>query len=126
MKRTFASEDERKNKLFECWITYLKGVHTKTNLEKFDEIYEGLAYISDLSKNRLGLHLDDGRKLRHIPISQEISELSVRLDAVYIILGKISDKWCPLDIISIGSTIELEPAQFHMTLNPLYSGAVVC
>ena len=120
MNRTFASEDKRKTKLFEGWIEYLTKIHFQFEENEFEEIYEGVAVVSDLSKSRIGFHLENGKKIRHIPISQEISCDSSRLDSMYIVLGLKNGKWWPLDVISIGSIIPGKPDIGHITYNPLY------
>lgn len=122
MKRTFATEDERKTKLFESWIFYLTAIHRQF-VGAFEEIYEGLVTVSDLSKNRIGFHLEDGRKLRHIPISPDINANTCRLDCMYVVLGRKKDRWWPLDVISIGSIIGSEPEGLHMTINPLLNNS---
>lgn len=122
MNRTLKTEDVRKNKLFEAWIKYLTAVHEKFKLDNFEEIYEGIATVSEISKNRVGLHLRDERKLRHIPISTEIGNYSCRLDSMYVVLGLLEDRWHVIDVISIGSICGTQLNEVHLTFNPLYVG----
>jgi hypothetical protein len=120
MNRTFKSEDARKNKLFEAWIAHLTEFHSRFKGDEFDEIYEGIAVVSDLSKNRIGLDLDDGRKIRDVPISPQVSSESCRLDSMYVVLGLKDGKWWTLDVISIGSVLNCKKGGAHVTFNPLY------
>jgi hypothetical protein len=120
MKRTFESENIRKTKLFDAWIEYLRTIHSEFGEVASEEIYEGLATVSDLSRNRIGFHLDDDRKLRHIPIAPAISEQSCRLDTMFVTLGLREGRWWPLDVISIGSVIFGRRNEGHITYNPLY------
>jgi hypothetical protein len=124
MERTFATEDDRKTELFKAWIEYLSSLHSPTDDDKFEEIFEGLATVSDLSKNRLGLHLEDGRKLRHIHITPEIGRQSCRLDSMYLALGLRDGQWRALNIISVASLIFGNPQKVHITFNPLYVDAM--
>jgi hypothetical protein len=119
MKRTFLTEDSRKTKLFEAWNQYLQQTCLELEGEIFDEIYEGSAMVSDISKNRIGFHLKDGRKLRHIPITPEISESSSRLDHAFLTLGRREGSWRVLFVVSIGSIIPGKRGGAHITVNPL-------
>ncbi len=119
MNRTFASEDLRKEGLFDSWIEYLRNYHSQNIEHGFEEFYEGTAVVSGLSKNRMDLHLDDGRKLRNIPISPAIRRNSARLDMIFIVLGFSQGNWWPLDVISIGSIVG-EQIGAHVTFNPLH------
>jgi hypothetical protein len=125
MNRTFESEDKRKGQLFSLWIEYLRVVHRQFGEYEFEDVYEGVATVSDLSKNRIGFCLADGRKLRNIPITPQISQRTSRLDHMYIVIGLSNGKWWPLDVISIGSIVgdcNLEGGGkgVHMTFNPEY------
>ncbi|MBX3021427.1 MAG: hypothetical protein KF799_07080 [Bdellovibrionales bacterium] len=120
MNRTLTSEDNRKTVLFDAWIAYLMKVHLEFDDSQIDEIYEGTAVISDLTKNTIGFHLEDGRKLRHVPIDPDISKHSCRLDMMYVILGRRNNRWWPLDVLSIGSTLLGKQSAAHITYNPLY------
>lgn len=117
MNRTFFSEDARKTQLFEEWNAYLRDGLPHFAGTGFDEIYEGTAVVSEVSKNFIGLHLNDGRKLRNVPINPGISLQSVCLDVMMIVLGKRGGKWWPLHLVSVGSKISAK--EFHITVNPL-------
>ncbi len=119
MSRTFSSEDERKTRAFAAWNEYLDEAPPTSDIQAYDEIYEGMGLVSDLSKFRIGFHLEDGRKLRHIPVSFKISENSARLDYIYIVLGRRKTAWRVLDVISIGTLIPGKGGGAHITVNPL-------
>ena len=116
MNKTFANEDSRKNKLFEAWNKHLQNIHHQFPQNSFNEVYEGIVTVSELSKSYLGVHLDDGRKLLHIQIDPHVSAHSSCLDLIYIVLGKRNEKWWPLEVVSIGSTLGEKEA--HLTFNP--------
>lgn len=118
--RTLASEDTRKAKLFTAWISYLNNLHAQFQDETFEEFYEGMATVSELSKDRIGLRLEDDRTLRHISIVPEISAQSCRLDQIYVVLGRRGAKWWPLDVISIGSVLGGRLDKAHISYNPLH------
>lgn len=128
MNRPFENEDKRKEQLFSAWIEYLRVVHKQMAQfgdREFEDLYEGVATVADLSKNRIGFNLADGRKVRHIPITPQISQRTSHLDHMYIAIGLSNGKWWPLDVISIGSIIGDCNVQgggkgVHMTFNPLY------
>lgn len=121
MNRTFASEDERKTKLFDAWNSLLFEAWQRDPNEEFEEVYEGPATVSEISKNFIGLHLDDGRKLRDVVVNEPITRQSMRLDVMIIVLGKKQDKWWPLQLMSVGSVISRR--EFHVTINPLLIAA---
>jgi hypothetical protein len=127
MKRTFENEDNRKNLLFEAWNEYSQEILGRPELKFFDEIYEGVGTVSDLSVNRIGFHLEDGRKIRHVQISSLISQHSVRMDQLYMILGRQNEKWWVLEIISMGSCFFEKDARMrlHFTVNPLLVNAEI-
>lgn len=118
MNRTYASEDDRKTKLFESWNAHLKKIHEQFSDHNFEQLYEGTATVSELSTNFMGLHLDDGRKLRYISISPEIKEHSSRLDLIYLLIGQRDGRWWPLEVTSIGSVVEYMSGKVHFTFNP--------
>lgn len=124
--RTFASEDDRKTKLFAAWTEYLCQMHTRYQYENgdpwnFEVIYEGSAHIQSKSKNQLNLHLESGERIRYLDVTTQISRLSCPMDMVFVVMGKHQEKWWPLDIISIGSFLDFKRDQFqnfHLTFNP--------
>ncbi len=120
MNRTFATEDQRKTMLFQKWINYLKQLCFRFEGIEFDDIYEGMATVTDLSKSRMGLHLQDGRKIKHVSITPQIGLFSLHLDLMFIVLGLKDGKWWPIDVISIGSIISGKPEGAHITMNPMY------
>ncbi len=123
MKRTFPSEHSRKDQLFAAWIEYLHQVHAKFEIGRFDEIYEGLATVSDLTPNRMRLNLHEGTKVRDISIQPKISYHTQRQDVVFIVIGLHKGIWWPLDVISIGSFVSSKGDEVHITFNPIYHNA---
>lgn len=123
MNRTFASEDKRKTKLFEAWNEYLQTNPLPIERGgKFEELFEGIVKVSDISPNFLNIQLEDECKVEPLPINIKISFHSLRHDEMYMVLGLTKDKkWWPLDITSIGSIFDQNHnnAKVHMTVNPL-------
>lgn len=122
---TFASEDKRKDKLFEAWIEYLTQLHNEfygIGIE-YDDTYEGLAKITKISENYIDVKLDDKRKIRGLPVTSKISKYLSKNDTPYFILGRKDGRWNFIDVISIGTIIGQCPktklAQVHFTINPL-------
>ena len=93
--RTFATEDDRKAKLFDAWIHYLSEIHNRLVGCDLDKKYEGAADISRISRQSMDLKLEDGRKLRNIPITPQIFEKSLKCDSMYVILGQHERQWLP-------------------------------
>ncbi len=124
MERTFASEDKRKDQLFKAWNEYLRNVHVRASQIDFEEVYEGSAFVSGVTKNTLSLRLENGQKLRHLGINPEISAHSARLDGVFMTLGLAQGKWWPLNVVSIFSLVNYERGEVHVTLNPVTISAV--
>ena len=121
MNPSFATEDERKDKLFHYWNKHLDENQVCNCPDQYDEFYEGMAMISEISKNSISLQLDDGTKVRFIFVTPEIKANSRRLDAMYLALGKRDGKWKILDVISIGSILDISTpkAKAHLSMNPL-------
>ncbi len=126
MKKTFQSEDTRKDKLFDAWNGYLSEViDPKFNLlvkdpTQFDRTYEGLVTITRMTPIYMNLKLETGEKINQVPISEEIMESSDLEDTMYMVLGKKENKWWPLDLISIGSIFAKD--RVHLSFNPLIVG----
>lgn len=123
MKRTFASEDKRKNKLFEAWNGYLQATPISLNQkDNFDELFEGIVTVTDVSANYLSVHLEDESNVHKIPINIKISFHSLRHDEMFMVLGLTKEgKWWPLDVTSIGSAFDHRhnTCNSHVTINPL-------
>lgn len=122
MSRTFLSENERKNKLFESWNEYLDKLQSHFIGKQSEGFYEGSATISEVTINTFGVYLEDGTSIRHIPINSTISKSTCSLDSLYIALIKIESKWWPLEIISIGSFLNyhalVSKKEVHFSVNP--------
>ncbi len=123
--RTFVSEDTRKDKLFEAWNAYFEKTAPLFSKWEFEESYFGQAIVSELTKNRIGFHLDDGRKIRHIPVDSQVTASSSPLDNVFVVLGQYQKRWWVLDLISIRSLVNVETGQHHLSYNPIYFEAWV-
>ena len=126
--RTFFTEDKRKDQLFLAWIEYLKELHAQFEGIEFDDFYEGTATISAVHENYMNLDLDDKRKLKGIPISSQVSKHSLPKDMAYVVLGRIKEKWFPLDVISIGTLIRTRKNdlhEFHLSVNPIYNSGKI-
>lgn len=125
MERTLKDEDTRKTKLFEAWMNHFQNTNAEICEMEFEEIYEDMTTISDLTKDRISFHLNDGRKLPPIPITRQISENSYPTDLMFVILGRQKNKWWILDVISVGSML---PGQthdnIHMSFNPIHVEAM--
>lgn len=114
-------ENDRKEKLFCAWGEYLDQLHLSEDIERpgaFAGLFEGLATISYTSKNSIGLHLDSGKKIRHLPVSPEISKHSRPLDILYIMIAQKGKRWVPIEVVSIGSHLVGTPTEMHVTFNP--------
>ena len=103
MERTFASESERKEKLFAAWDDLLAQYH-KESLA-YDEVYEGLALVSHVAKNIIHLHLESGEIIKNLWVGPHVCEHISRMDDLYIVLGKRGAKWWPLEVLSIASPL---------------------
>jgi hypothetical protein len=119
MDRTFATEDDRKTKLFEAWNEHLSATHPKLRTMNFQEIFEGMVTVLGRSKDCLSLQLMDGRKLRKVQITPEISAQSEILDTMFVVLGRRERKWFFLHVLSVGSIIDMTTGKAHLTVNPL-------
>lgn len=119
MSKTFETENGRKDSFFEAWNNELIDRADRPDAKALEEIFEGLVTVSDLSRNRFGLRLDDGRKIDHVSLSPEVGRQVYRDDQIYVVLGRKKDKWWILDVISIGSFLGEGKSGFHLTLNPL-------
>jgi hypothetical protein len=120
MNITFQSEDDRKTKFFAACIHYLTEFHGPMGDVEYEEIYEGMAAVSQLLVYRIGFKLDDGRTLGDIPISSRISQAARLSDSMYILAGRQKSKWWLLDVISVGSIVDVKSGKIHVTFNPLY------
>lgn len=121
MKRTLMSENTRKEQLFSALNEYLQKSYPQLSQIYLEEVYEGMATVSGLSKNRINLYLENGRKIKDIPIDSQISVLSSRLDLMYVFLGRNRGKWWLLEVVSIGSVIGDNMSEAHVTFNPILS-----
>jgi hypothetical protein len=123
MKKTFASEDKRKDKLWIGWIDLLREIHMRVNTEEMQEFYEGSVTISDFTRDRISFKLSEGRRLvREIFITPQIAATTDISDMMYVILGRQKDKWFILDVISIASFVDKDRGEFHFSMNPLHMG----
>lgn len=125
MQRTLLSENTRKENLFEAWAKYLEKCKIALERKRMIEEFEGLATISNLSKTRMDLNLEDGRKIRGVPITSKISTHTHWEDTMYVIIGRYELEWRVRDVISIGSLLAKAGSQgeFHLTINPDYACA---
>jgi hypothetical protein len=121
MERTVLSENKRKDSLFEAWIEYLDKTHFELYGQRVIELFEGMASVSELSKTRMTLRLEDGRRIRKIPITPKIATYLFPGDSIYLALGRRELQWRVMDVISIGSLISgSESGEFHFSINPEY------
>jgi hypothetical protein len=123
VEKNVSNEIERKEKLFDALNRYFEDNDEKLSQIFFEEVYDGLATVSDLSKNHIGFELENGKKLKQIPITPQISELSACDDLMYVLLGRNRGKWWLLDVMSIGSLMNANMSEAHLTFNPQYMGS---
>lgn len=117
--KTFEEENSRKDKLFEAWEHYLNQFFgTMPDQIEFDDIYEGMCTVTGLNENTISLELDDGRKLLHISVSQQVAQNSLFDDLVFMTLGRKDGKWYTLKVFSIGSLFGKLSNEIHMSINP--------
>ncbi len=72
MNRTFETENTRKDDLFNAWTDYLTELQTRPELQSFEEVFEGLAMVSGLSKIELifGWKMEEKSAIFLFPQSQ--------------------------------------------------------
>ncbi len=120
MKRTFTTENFRKDKLFAAWIGYLTELHTQAITDEFDELIDGVADILKISKDFMELKIEEAGRSFTIPITAEIQAHSLTTDKIFIIVGRKNENWFAVDVISIGSIVDAGGGQVHLTINPLH------
>jgi hypothetical protein len=123
MAKSFANEDNRKTKLFYAWNNYLRIVRVKFQLETkeaqcFDEIWEGLSNVANISENSLELTFEDKSKIKNLSVNPQVINLSYKGDTIYLIAGRLGKDWWPLEVVSVGSIINEAQGGFHFTINP--------
>lgn len=119
VKRTFESEDKRKDRLFEAWNIHLKKMEERWGNHQFDEIVGGIAVVVSVSSDRLRIRWTDMKRAGEVEITSEISSFTSKEDCLMIAAGRIGKQWWPLDVESIGSVVRGKKAGIHMTVNPL-------
>lgn len=127
MRRTFASEDKRKDALWEAWEAHLKTMRETFDSGRFgagpfDDIFEGQVHFSYIAKKSATARTESGKKLGQLVIDPQIKKLSSREDDLYIVAGKHRNKWWPLEVYSIGSIVNLEKGEVHFSFNPVLMG----
>ena len=125
MKRTFKTEDNRKDNIFAAWLRYSQVLDEKFGVaigedHLFEEIFEGLADITELTRETISFKLDNGQKIKDLSIPESITQHLCPKDAIYVCLGKTDNEWWLLDIVSVGSFVNAKKGEFHLTLNPIY------
>jgi hypothetical protein len=124
--RTFASEDQRKDKLFVAWIEYLDSVWDKVEADdtavlQFERTFEGLATVTGVNGDYLNLELETLEKIKRLPVSSEVCEHQRVGDILYLTLGISKGVYWPFDVTSIGSMVPAPDNKtgLHLTINPL-------
>lgn len=120
MNEHFRSEDERKTKLFDGWNAHLDRFHQDHQGQDFRTTFEGMASVTEVTSERLHLELEDGRRIRGLIITPEVARYTKSGDRLYLVLGWMNQRWWVLNVVSVGSLREVDPAEFHLTFNPLY------
>lgn len=122
MKRTFKTEDRRKDKLWIAWNEHLAAIAKKFSPDGeefiFGKVYEGLAKIQSISENTMKLKVPNGEKACFIPITKDIMESSCIKDDIYIVIGKYQNRWWPLEVATIASFVNFKTGEFHFSINP--------
>lgn len=119
MKRTFGSEDKRKDRLFEAWIPYLKKMEGRWGNREFDEIIGGIAVVHQVHADRLSLRWNEMKKVREVQVPVEISRDTCKEDCLMVTAGRVGTDWWPLEVESIGSVVRGKKSGIHMTVNPI-------
>ncbi len=122
----FKLADSRKDQLFRAWIEYLTQIHSQFEGIQFDDGYEGLAEVTEISENFINLKLDNKKKIKGLRITSEIKKHLTPEDTLYIVLGRLNGTWWPIHLVSVGTILgEVNgQSQFHMTINPLLTGHI--
>lgn len=118
--KTYATEDKRKDKLFKAWIDHLYATYANFGKEEeFDDIYEGLVKIQNMTASSMNIELEDGRKIKGLPITKDIFDNLLKDDTLYMTIGRKKSQWLPLEVTSIASFVNKKNGMFHFSVNPL-------
>ncbi len=122
MRNKFFAEDQRKTLLFNAWNSFFENSRLQAcTKQHFEEFYEGLAHVTDVTKNSMMVRLEEASTVCRFRITEQISDHSKAEDLIYLVAGRLGGKWLPLDIISVGTLIPGKESGFHLTINPLHT-----
>jgi hypothetical protein len=121
MKRTFQSEDRRKDRLFEAWIQCMLEREPDSWPDSFDEIVEGTAVFSGGKKNQIAFELENGRRIRPVELDPRVLKQLSTGDAFHFVVGRLDGVWQVIEIHSVMSFVPAERGKtgIHFTVNPM-------
>ncbi len=106
MKSQSDLDAERRENLLDAWYDHTESLATEDRY--FEEVFHGYVTVYEDAKKRTIFELEDGRKIKNIPLPDEVRKYSEPEDLLFMALGRSRGKWWPIEVISIAVPVYWE------------------
>jgi len=120
MKRTFSSEDVRKDKLFDSWNEYLDCLQKNMDFGNCDETICDIAVVKEVFETEIVLRFEETHKTLKLFVPALVLKHCEKLDNINLTVARKGETWWPIDLITIGSIVQGKKSGIHFSVNPRY------